>query len=141
MARSRRHPIRLASWVDRPAAAGPGRGDPAGLRSRRAQSRFLEKSTLSLRGDRLRLSAEPDWVILPPIRNLFATAREIELEAIGIAGFGEEGHEGLGPHPATGKGAMNEKQRRAIGLARRQAGENLQAVDFFGFYHCNSFVG
>ena len=59
----------------------------------------------------------------------------------GVTGFSEEGHEGVGPHPAAGEGAVDEEQGRAAGFACRQAGKDLQAGDFFGFCHCSSIVG
>ena len=71
-----------------------------------------------------------------------ATAMPAQGQGIaGVAGRRQEGHESLGPHPASGKGSVHKEQRRAICLACRQAREDLQPIDFFGFYHCDSFVG
>ena len=79
-----------------------------------------------------------------PVEALATVAARVSAQGERVARkacLGQKGHEGVGPHPAAGKGAMDEKQRRAIRLVRWQAGEKLDAADFFGSCHCNSMVG
>src|SRR5574343_1915370 len=47
--------------------------------------------------------------------------------------FGEKGHEGFGPHPASGEGAVDEQQRLPGGFAGGEAGEDFDAFDDLSF--------
>ncbi|MPN23957.1 hypothetical protein SDC9_171350 [bioreactor metagenome] len=51
----------------------------------------------------------------------------------GVAGLGQKGHEGIGPHPAAGKGTVHEQQGRLAGFAAGLAGEDLEACDDLSF--------